>query len=79
MFLLAVRCHEFVLSALWADDFLPVCDEALAGHALFAQGADEAGGVPVPALEGDESGAALPGDGFPAAGAPVSHNITIAV
>ena len=43
MFLLAVRCHEFVLSALRADDVLPVCDEALASHALLAQGADEAG------------------------------------
>ena len=43
--------HELLLSALWADDVLPVRDEALTDHAALAAGADEAVVVPVTTLK----------------------------
>ena len=47
--------HQLLLSALGADDVLPVRDEALADHAALAAGADEAVVVPVTTLKWDES------------------------
>ena len=43
--------HQLLLSALGADDVLPVRDEALADHAALAAGADEAVVVPVTTLK----------------------------
>ena len=53
-------CHQLLLGTLWADDVLPVRDEALAHHAALAGGADETVVVPVTTLERNETGSTNP-------------------
>jgi len=71
--------HQLLLGALRADDVLAVRDEPLAHHAGLAAGADEAVVVPVPALEGDEPGAADSSDGLAAGCASLGEQLTEAV
>jgi len=71
--------HEFLLCAFWADDVFSVGDETLADHAGLAGAASEAIVVPMPALEGDESGAANTSDGFAAGCAALGEQLPEAV
>lgn len=71
----AAAAHEFVFGAIRTNDVFAVGDEAFASHGDLADGTDEALGVPVSALEGDEPGAAGAGDGLGAGRAPLGKQL----
>lgn len=54
-----LRCHQFSLGAIWADDiFLFIWDEATSDQWRLADAADEAIVVPVAIFKWDETSAA---------------------
>jgi len=72
-------CHQLLFGTLWADDVLPVRDEALAHHAALAGGADETVVVPVTTLERNETGSTNPCDGLATGSAPLGEQLPEAV
>lgn len=72
-------CHELLLCTFWADDVLPIRNEALPNHAGLAGATDEAVVMPVATLEGNESGSSNTSDGFAASCASFREQFTEAV
>jgi len=76
---LRLRAHKLFFGTVWANDLLPVCDEAATSHTLLTKGAEKALRMPMTPLKADEPGAPLPSDWLATTRAPLCKELPKAV